>query len=156
MPADWRIVVLLDADRDDCRILKKNLEDCACSAGFVTKSRSADGVSFHVVNRIIVEELEAWFFGDVEALTMAYPGIPATLGKKARYRDPDAIAGGTWETLQKLLKQAGYYPQRMPKIEVARKISHHMDPDRNRSRSFQLFRDTVRQFVKDDKTDSQE
>jgi hypothetical protein len=100
-----------------------------------------------VLNRLAIEELEAWFFGDVEALTTAYPGIPRTLGKKSKYRNPDAIGGGTWEALERVLQNAGYYPSGIPKIETARKISQYMNPDRNTSKSFQVFRDTLREMV---------
>lgn len=50
---------------------------------------------FQVLNRLAIEELEAWFFGDVAALHSAYPRVPSTLGRRSRYRDPDAIRGGT-------------------------------------------------------------
>jgi hypothetical protein len=70
----------------------------------------------------------------------AYPRLPSRLDKKAPYRDPDAIRGGTWESLERLLQKYGYYEGGMPKIEVARQVSAQMDPVRNRSRSFQHFR----------------
>ncbi|MGD0827532.1 MAG: DUF4276 family protein [Desulfobaccales bacterium] len=54
-----------------------------------------------VLNRIAIEELESWFFGDGIALKTAYPGIPETLDKKSKYRNPDAIER-TWEALERL------------------------------------------------------
>ena len=54
-------------------------------------------LSFQLVNRLAVEELEAWFFGDVDAMATAYPRVPRTLAQRAPYRDPDRIKGGTWE-----------------------------------------------------------
>ena len=39
---------------------------------------------------------------------------------------------------------AKYHPGGLEKIRAAREISNHMDPDRNRSRSFQVFRDALR------------
>ncbi len=136
-PADLRIVVLIDEDRQDCKQIKAHLERAAQQAGLKTKSK---GRKFQILNRIVVEELEAWFFGDVEALVTAYPKIPANLANKEKYRDPDAITGGTWEVLERLLQRYGYYSGGLPKIEVARKISGFMDPARNRSKSFQVFR----------------
>ncbi|PKO20249.1 MAG: hypothetical protein CVU38_21140, partial [Chloroflexi bacterium HGW-Chloroflexi-1] len=72
LPADWRIVVLLDADEADCLQLKARMDDIARAAGLVTKS-AAGGAQFQVLNRLAVQELEAWFFGDAAALCAAYP-----------------------------------------------------------------------------------
>ena len=96
--------------------------------------------NFQVLNRLAIEELEAWFFGDIEALNAAYPRISLNLGNKAKYRDPDSIAGGTWEALERELKRVGYYSGGLSKISAAREISLHMVPERNRSHSFQVFR----------------
>lgn len=137
-----RILVLVDRDADDCRALKTRLEDMARHAGLATKSAPAADGGFKVVNRVVIEELEAWFFGDVPALTRAFPGFPETLAQKTAYRDPDAIKGGTWEKLLKALQDAGYYTrsEKLPKVEVARKVTAEMTPDSNRSTSFQHFR----------------
>lgn len=139
LPPDWRIVVLIDEDRQKCETLKSKLENAASEANLITKSAALDRHRFQVLNRIVIEELEAWFFGDVEALVKAYPRVPATLAEKEKYRDPDAINGGTWEVLERVLQREGYYPGGLPKIEVARNISRHMEPGRNRSKSFNHF-----------------
>ena len=141
IPGNWRIVVLIDEDRRDCRELKARLERTAIDSGFVTKSSVTGHAEFQVLNRITVEELEAWFLGDVEAITSAYPRVSAKALGKPKYQDSDAIAGGTAEALEQVMKKAGYYPGGMPKIEVAARISSVMDPMRNRSRSFQVFRE---------------
>ena len=39
LPEDWRIVVLIDTDDEDCKELKANLERIAEKAGFLTKSK---------------------------------------------------------------------------------------------------------------------
>ena len=140
MPKDWKIVVLIDEDRADCLSLKQQMETAVANAGLITRS-AAKGGTFTVINRIAVEELEAWFFGDVEALATAYPGVSPNLGAKANYRDPDAIGGGTWETLERVLQRAGYFGGGLPKIEVARKMARHMDSARNTSTSFKCFTD---------------
>ncbi|MBN2081651.1 DUF4276 family protein [bacterium] len=142
IPPDMKVLVLVDRDGDDCHQLKAELEGIATAAGLVTKTSTTTG-NFHLANRLAIEELEAWFFGDTEALHLAYPRISETIRHQRKYRDPDAITGGTWESLERLLKHHGYYSDRMPKIEVARNISTHMDPARNRSRSFQVFRNAV-------------
>jgi hypothetical protein len=139
LPPDWRILVLVDEDRQDCNKLKEELEKAATEAGLVTKTAAGKAGRFAVLNRIAVEELEAWYFGDVEALTKAYPRVPPTLAAKQKYRDPDAIGGGTWEALERVLKRAGYYAAGLPKLEVARKLAPLIEPSRNRSCSFQHF-----------------
>jgi hypothetical protein len=146
LPLDWKIVVLLDEDRKACKILKRKLEKAAIESGLTIKSKSF-GVAFQVMIRIVVEELESWFFGDPLAITEAFPRIPAKLFQGSRYRDPDSIRGGTAEALEAILKRHRYYPSGMPKIAVARLISRCMDPERNRSRSFQVFRKGILELL---------
>ena len=147
IPDNWRIMVLIDEDRRDCHELKAKLENAADGAGFVTKSNAAPNENFQVVNRLAIEELEAWFFGDVEAMHAAYSRIPVNLQSKAEYRDPDAIRGGTHEALERILKRANYYKGNVPKREVAQNIAQHMEPNRNKSRSFQVFVDGLKACV---------
>ena len=139
IPNNWRIMVLIDEDRRDCHELKAKLEKAAYEAGFVTKSSAAQNGDFQVVNRLAIEELEAWFFGDVEAMHAAYPKISRHLNTKSKYQNPDAIRGGTSEALEDLLIEKKYYRERIPKPTVAQKIARHMEPNRNRSKSFQVF-----------------
>jgi hypothetical protein len=149
LPPDWRIVVLIDEDREDCLALKGQLETAARQAGLFTKSSPAPDGHFEVVSRLAIEELEAWFLGDVEAIRQVYPQVPETLASRRPFRNPDAIAGGTFEALERVLQQAGYFKEGLPKIQTAREISQHMDPDRNRSKSFQVFRDCLRGLAYD-------
>jgi Domain of unknown function (DUF4276) len=138
MQSHWpelRVVVVVDRDSEDCHDLKQKLVD-ACVAA------KCDALC-----RIAIEELEAWFFGDIDALRVAYPAVSPNLANKAPYRDPDAITGGTWEALERVLQRAGHYPTGMPKVEVARRIAQHMSPEANRSKSFQIFRDGLRSIV---------
>jgi hypothetical protein len=147
IPDDWHIVVLVDEDRGDCHSLKGELERAAGRAGLYTRSMVTTNQTFQVLNRLAIEELEAWFFGDIEALVQAYPRIPPTLNRRRGYRDPDAIRGGTWEALERVFKKAGYFTSGMPKIEVARTVSTFMNPDRNSSRSFQVFKNGLRDII---------
>ncbi len=143
--SDWRIVVLIDEDRQNCQELKQELENIAIQEGLSTRSTSE---SFQVLNRIAVEELEAWFFGDIDSLRVSYPRVPANLTKRASYRNPDEIKGGTWEALERILSSAGYYTKGfMPKTEVARNIAPFMNPELNTSKSFQVFRDGLKLFL---------
>ena len=147
LPDDWRIVILVDEDRQDCKRLKKRLEKAARDAGLVTQSMDRPGSKFHVLNRLAIEELEAWFFGDIVAFSEAYPRIPRTLQRRKGYRNPDAIRGGTWEAMERILQRAGYYPGGLPKIEAARNISAYMDPKRNISKSFQVFKESLEKMT---------
>jgi hypothetical protein len=148
LPKDRRILVLFDNDKKDCEKVKAELEQFARTAGLPTKTAPGHGKDYQVVNRLAIEELESWFFGDIEALVKAYPGVPDTLAEKSGFRDPDAIQGGTWEQLEKILQKAGHYSAGLAKITAARDISSYMDPERNRSKSFQVFRDTIKMLAK--------
>jgi len=147
IPEDYRIVILINRDDDDCHELKKQLETFASDTGFITKSRQQGNVDFQVLNRIAIEELEAWFFGDIPALTAAYPRISRNLHRKAKYRNPDAITGGTWETMERLLNWHGYHKGGLQKITLAKDVSFYMEPILNRSRSFQVFRNGILQLI---------
>jgi hypothetical protein len=139
LPANWRIVVLLDRDNDNCRELKQRLEEMASEAGFLTRSTTG-GSDYEVVTRLAIEELEAWYFGDWEAVRAAYPKVATTIPKKAAYRDPDAIQGGTWQAFERELNKSGYFRSGLRKIQVARDVAAQMRPDCNTSKSFQVFR----------------
>ena len=142
---DLRIVVLVDRDDDDCRALKARLEAMARGAGL--RTRSADPLAYQVVNRVVVEELEAWLLGDPQALRAAYPRLPATFERTEPFRDPDAIAGGTWEALERLLQGAGHLRGRLRKGEVAGEVARYMVPERNVSGSFRAFWTAIAEMI---------
>lgn len=137
IPGDWRIVVLIDEDRENCHQLKAELEQIAHGEGLVTKSSATKNSRFQVVNRLAIEELEAWFFGDPKAIRAAYPKVPDGFHRRRKYQNPDAIAGGTCEALERLLKR--FYRRGFAKTKMAGMIAPHMEPDRNKSKSFQVF-----------------
>jgi hypothetical protein len=147
IPNTYRILVLLDRDDDNCKELKAKLETVADSAGLRTKSKSKRE-PFQVLNRLAIEELEAWYFGDWRAVRAAFPRVDAAIVSKAKYRNPDAIPGGTWETFERVLKQAGYFKNGLQKIKAAQSIAEHMVPARNESRSFQVLREALQDMVK--------
>ena len=138
LPSDWRIVVVLDRDSDDCHTLKRELEAVAVSSGLRTRSQTGRA-DWQVVNRIAIEELEAWYFGDWQAVCEAYPRVPATVPQRAGFRDPDAIRGGTWEAFERILKRHGYFTTGLRKTEAARTLAAQVCCRRNRSRSFSVF-----------------
>lgn len=93
---------------------------------------------------IAIEEGEAWLLGDLAAVRRAYP--------KARERhlsdyENDAICG-TWEVLADAiypggaakLKSQGGQTIGAEKSRWAESIAPHMDPESNRSASFNYFR----------------
>jgi hypothetical protein len=137
-----RVVVIVDRDTDDCRDLKQRIEAMAVHAGVATT-----GPHRPLVIRIAVEETEAWYFGDWAAVCASYPGVPRDVPGKARFRDPDAIVGGTWEAFERILQRAGYFTGGLRKVEVARTVAARMDPGINTSRSFQVFWQAVGALV---------
>jgi len=131
-----RIMVLVDRDDQDCVGLKHDLEQMALEAGLVTKRRA--DATFQVCNRIAVEELEAWLLGDEPALQAAFPRL-RPFANKAAYRDPDAVTGGTWESVERLLQRVGYYEGGLRKTDLASRVAPHLDLSSNRSMSFNAF-----------------
>lgn len=144
LPDDWRILVVVDRDDDDCHELKQRLENHAAAAGLTTRT-AARGGWYQLVNRLAIEELEAWYFGDWNAVMAAYPKAPAGIPKKAPYREPDAISQ-TWETFERVLRRAGYFQSGLRKREAARAVAAYWNPDVNTSHSFAVFRETIREM----------
>ncbi len=142
LPPTWRIVVLMDRDNDDCAQLKTKIEGMIADAGLVTRTASR-GAPYSVVSRLAIEELEAWWFGDWAAVCTAYPHAP----KSIKYRDPDGIAGGTWEAFERILRKGGYFKGGLRKVEAAREIAARMQPERNTSRSFRKLCTAIEQMI---------
>ena len=142
LPPEWRLVVLVDQDDDDCRALKAELEQAAAGAGLLSRTTAGE-LPWQVTNRVVIEELEAWYFGDWDAVRGAYPRVSRTVPQQARYRDPDAIQGGTWEAFERVLQRRGYFTTGLRKVEAARAVAAHIDPARNSSRSFEKLRAVI-------------
>ena len=92
-----------------------------------------------MVNRIAIEELEAWYFGDWEAVRQAYPPVPLNVPNKAPCRDPNDIQGPTWEAFERILKRTKQIRTDLRKSEAAEAVAACIDPARNRSPSFRAF-----------------
>lgn len=137
--ADVRVVVLIDEDRQDCHVLKQEMDALAQQVGLVTKSHSSHGGSFSVVNRIAVEELEAWFFGDPAAVRAAFPRVSGTFERRASLRHPDSIRGGTAEAFERVLREGGYHLSGVRKLAAAETIAAHLNVRSNASPSFNCF-----------------
>lgn len=142
LPADWRIVVVVDRDDEDCRVLKRQLETIGRRARLLTRSR-AGNAPWQLVNRIAIEELEAWYFGDWAAVRSAFPRASAKVPRRQGFRNPDAIAGGTWEAFERVMQAHGYFKGGLAKIEAARAIGAYVEPARSSSHSFRTFSDAI-------------
>ncbi len=125
-------MVVVDRDDDDCRALKRQLERIAQRVGLRTRT-PAGNAQWQLVNRIAVEELEAWYFGDWDAVRSAYPRVTPTVPSRQGFRDPDAVAGGTWEAFERVLQRHGYFKGGLTKIDAARAIGARIDPARSTS-----------------------
>ena len=116
---DVAFVVVHDQDSNDCVELKRELQGICAMSGR------------QVLIRIACRELEAWYWGDLAAVSEAYGVDLKHLAAKSKYRNPDSI-----DHPKKELKR--YLPQ-MGQIEGARRIAPHMNLEGNTSRSFQVL-----------------
>lgn len=137
---DRRVIILVDRDAENCVHLRRRLNEIAARSGLIV--RGIGDLNWRVATRIAIEELEAWYFGDWTAVCSAYP--KAKLSNSERARNCDAIAGGTWEQLERVLQRAGYFSGGLRKIELARAVGKHFDPARCVSHSFRKFLEAVR------------
>jgi hypothetical protein len=120
VPED-RFVVVRDADGSDCKALKDALM-AVCS-----ESGRSD-----TLIRIVCQELEAWYFGQPEALATAFGNDSLrALGGRARYRNSDSIV---WPA-----KQLSDLCTEFQKVDGARRIAHHLSYPQNVSPSFRAF-----------------
>jgi hypothetical protein len=114
-------VVLRDNDNAVCKSTKANLQSLCKDAG------RPDSLV-----RLACQELEAWYFGEPEALAKAYGRKDLEkLARKARYRDPDSIQKPSIE-LARLIPE-------FQKVSGARLMSEVLICLNNASRSFQVF-----------------
>jgi len=135
------VVIVVDLDDKDCLGFKKEL------LGVLDACEPRPTTLF----RIAIEEGEAWLLGDRDAVKAAYPRARESV---LNAYVQDSICG-TWETLADAiypggaqeLKKLGYPPIGQAKCEWAKKITLHLDVERNRSKSFQVFRDGIRNMA---------
>lgn len=121
-----KFVIIQDQDSNDCKDLKQKLVSLAAPYG----------KQFLV--RIACHELEAWYFGDMDALEKTYDVDLSPIRNKKMYRDPDAIVSPKSE-LRKIIPEH-------KQIEGARKMAPKMDISGNRSHSFNVFVSGVRRL----------
>lgn len=135
------VVIVLDTDKRDCKKFLKELKV------LVRKCNPAPNTLF----RLAIEETEAWFLGDRQAILKAYPRAKKDV--LARYQQ-DSICE-TWELLadaihaggsSKILEAGWPLPGQL-KHEWVRQIAPRMDVEGNLSPSFRKFRDGLRRLV---------
>jgi hypothetical protein len=116
------IVILQDKDSSDCKVLKKKLLD-------LCDIYSND---LPILIRIVCNELESWYLGDMEALEQAYPRFKAKKYKnRAKYRIPDTIQN-TAQELKSIIPD-------FQKVKGAKLVSEFINIGKNRSESFRQF-----------------
>ncbi len=135
------VVVIVDLDDKDCQTFKQEMLDILndCNPQPTT------------LFRIAIEEGEAWLLGDRNAVKTAYPDAKEHV---LNTYVQDGICG-TWEKLadaiypggSQKLKRLGWPHTGKAKCDWARKIAPHLDVESNRSRSFQVFRDGIRNLA---------
>ena len=125
LPEGYCVVVLVDADRDDCRTLKRELVELY--AALPAKPSC-------VLFRIAVEETESWFLADGEAIRNAYPR--ARLNRLPN--QPDIVIGA-WEKLAEVLGKKPQECYGADKIEWATNISPELALISPRSPSLRAF-----------------
>ena len=102
--------------------------------------------------RLAVEEIEAWYLGDIKAILRAYPRAKRNILE--RYVQ-DSVCG-TWELLADAvyaggaadLRKQGWPAPGRAKHHWAEQIGPHLDLEDNTSPSFAKFRDGLRRLAK--------
>lgn len=120
------VIVVVDADRDNCQALKNSL---------VALYQSINPRPEKVLFRIAVEEMESWFIADPNAVIQAYPNAQIA---NINLLPADAVIGA-WEELAQVL---GLDPRKCSgadKESWARDISPHLDLDTPKSPSLQAL-----------------
>ena len=124
-----RFIIMRDNDGGDCRAHKQRLLHLA-----------AVKPAKQVLVRIVCQELEGWFLGDLEAVKAAYPVAARKISAAhRRFPDPDKMTNAVQELIQ-LTEVPG-------KVGRAKAISGHMDVEANRSHSFQVFVSGLKRLV---------
>jgi hypothetical protein len=124
VPGD-RFVVVRDADGADCKELKDAIALICRQAGRPD-----------TLIRIVCQELEAWYFGQPDALAAAFDDESLrSLGARARYRNSDSIVQPS--------KQLSSLCPQFQKVSGARRMAGYLSYPRNVSSSFKCFVERV-------------
>lgn len=122
-------IILHDQDNHNCMQLKNKLR------------RLCEKNSKHEpLIRIVCQELEAWYCGDLDAVQKAFPSFKAAMYKnKGKFRNPDGISEPSTR-LKEIIRN-------FSKGKAARMIPEHMDIHNNRSTSFNCMVTGIQHFV---------
>jgi hypothetical protein len=116
----YKVIVLHDQDSADCRVLKQKL-----------KQLVLDNAPIPMLIRIVCRELEAWYLGDMEAISKVYPAFKVDKYRNLTvFRKPDICNAA--DELKKRIPtfQKGYASKEIPK---------HFNLSQNSSESFNQF-----------------
>jgi len=143
--SDLVVVVLVDLDdRNDCAAFKNEL---VALLDYCDKKPRA-------LFRIAIEELEAWYLGDLAALKLAYPDIKQDIFDN--YAQDSQV--GTWEILAEMVYPGGLDALHaikgkrsslvlQEKANWTKNICPHLNVEKNQSPSFCCFRDGLRRMI---------
>lgn len=143
-PENYPAAVILVCDLDDQCLSTFRQELC----GILDQCNPKPKTRFCIA----IEEGEAWFLGDLNAIQTAYPRAKKQVFN--RYVN-DSICG-TWEILadavypggSSALRAGGWQAIGAEKIKWAEKIPPHMDTTKNESPSFCYFRDKLYELAR--------
>lgn len=125
---DTKFIIVQDQDSSDCVELKSRL-----------KSMCADR-SNDVLIRIACHEMEAWYFGDLKAVSTAYGKDLMKYSRKSKYRIPDNIENPKNE-LKMLIPEH-------EQISGADRIGRCMDINNNSSQSFNALVSGIKNMIR--------
>lgn len=142
-PQQLLLVVVLDADDEPPAGLRDKLRSLAV----------LHAPTLPVIIGLSVEEMESWLLGDFQAIARAYPKADRS---RMQHYQQDSVCG-TWQILAEVLLQEdaqrlieiGYPAVGQYKSEWAQKIVPYMEPERNRSPSFQEFRSQLEKALQE-------
>lgn len=128
---DSLFVVMRDQDAGDCVAVKDKLLGLCNQTG-----------RDNVLIRVACRELESFYLGDLRAVErgLKLSGV-ASRQEKSKFRTPDTLANPVQE-LTRLTEN------RYQKVSGSREIALHLDPDNNKSKSFNNLVAGIRRLVK--------
>ena len=142
-PANYPAAVILVCDLDDkcLKLFREELFTILNACNPKPETRFC----------IAIEEGEAWLFGDLPAIKVAYPNAKDNV---LNCYTNDSICG-TWELLADAvfqgganrLKKEGWRSVGREKSTWAERIASHMNVETNKSPSFRYFRQKIRELT---------